>query len=107
MIMRQNFKILESDFMPVLPVYYEVFDTEQQKPLSKVFYFGLGSDLEEAKGKITGIEKTTDTGEYLCFDSGDKARIDRIVTINGKPGPAYDEYDRYGLACLDCSGGMD
>jgi len=29
------------------------------------------------------------------------------TTINGKPGPAYDEYDRYGLACLDCGGGMD
>lgn len=105
--MRQDFKILVSAFTPVLPLYYDIFLQEQHKPESKVYFFGQGSDLEEAKGKITGIEKTAQHAEFLCFDTGDRARIDRIVTINGKPGPAYDEYDRYSLACLDCSGGME
>jgi hypothetical protein len=36
-----------------------------------------------------------------------KIRLDRIIVFNGKPGPAYDEYDSYALACLDCTGGMD
>jgi hypothetical protein len=105
--MKQDFKILETSFTPVQPVYYNIFLSEQQKPVSKVFYFGQGTDLEEAGGKITGIQKTAKNEEYLCFDTGDKARIDRIVTVNGKPGPAYDEYDRYALACLDCNSGMD
>lgn len=105
--MRQNFRILEPSYTPVLPVYFDVIESEKDKSYTKVFYFGNGTDLEEASGKITGIEKTPENEEYLCFDSGDRARLDRIITINGKPGPAYDEYDRYALACLDCSGGMD
>jgi hypothetical protein len=91
----------------VLPVYFELFELEQEKPYSRAFYFESGTDLEEASGKITGIEKDALNGEYLCFDCGHRIRIDRIITLNGKPGPAYDEYDRYALACLDCSGGME
>lgn len=105
--MRQNFTILEPSFTPIEPLYYDIFESEKEKEFSKAFYFGFGTDLEEASGRITGIEKNDTNEEYLSFDSGDKARIDRIVTINGKPGPAYDEYDRYALACLDCNGGMD
>jgi hypothetical protein len=45
--------------------------------------------------------------EYLVFDSGDEVRIDRIITINGIPGPAYDEYDAFALACLNCNVGAD
>lgn len=104
--MKQDFKILETSFTPVDPVYYDMFDAEMARPFSKAFYFSYGTDLEEASGKINGLEKIENDGEYLCFDSGDKARIDRIVTVNGRPGPAYDEYDRYALACLDCGSGM-
>ncbi|HEX2395269.1 MAG TPA: hypothetical protein VHI78_07985 [Bacteroidales bacterium] len=105
--MKQNFTILETSYTPVAPVYFDVIESEKEKDYSKIFYFSAGSDLDEASGKITGIEKNEANEEYLCFDSGDMARLDRIVTINGKPGPAYDEYDRYALACLDCNGGMD
>jgi len=102
-----SFNILNPSFTPVPPVYYDIFTGEQEKPYTKVYYFGSGTDLEEASGRITGVERNDINEEYLRFDTGDRARIDRIVTINGKPGPAYDEYDRYALACLDCSGGMD
>ena len=102
-----SFNILNPSFTPVPPVYYDIFSEEGQKPFTKVYYFGSGTDLEEASGRITGIEKNEINEEYMHFDSGNRARIDRIVTINGKPGPAYDEYDSYGLACLDCSGGME
>jgi hypothetical protein len=105
--MKQNFTLPEQGFMPVDPVYYDIFAQEQEKEYSKIFYFVSGTDLEEASGKITGIKKNESNEEYLHFDTGNCARIDRIVTINGKPGPAYDEYDRYALACLDCNSGMD
>lgn len=97
---------MKTDYSPVYPVYHEVFSAEQEKEFSKVFYFGKGSDVEEVKGKITGVKKEY-FEEYLVFDTSDKVRIDRIITINGIPGPAYDEYDRFALACLDCSAGMD
>ena len=98
---------MKSDFSPVYPVYYEVFSAEQNKEFSKVFYFGKGSDVEEAQGKITGLVKKEGFEEYLVFDTGLEVRIDRIITVSGIPGPAYDEYDRYALACLDCSAGME
>jgi len=48
---------MKTEFSPVYPVYYEVFSEEQEKEFSKVFYFGNGTEVEEAKGKITSLVK--------------------------------------------------
>lgn len=90
-------------FSPIHPLYYNMFAEEKEKELSKVFYFGNGTEVEEAKGKITGVVTREAHAQFLIFDTGHKARIDRIITVNGKPGPAYDEYDSYALACLNCN----
>jgi hypothetical protein len=94
---------MKTDFNFVDPIYDEIFAREKEKESSRVIYFGEGTDLEEVRGKITGNQKNELNEEYLCFDSGEQVRIDRIISINGIPGPAYQEYDNYGLACLDCS----
>ncbi len=94
---------MKTQFSPVNPVFYDIFSEEQQKGFGKVFYFGNETELEEAKGIITGLIKKEIFEEYLVFDSGNEVRIDRIITINGIPGPAYDEYDAYALACLNCN----
>jgi hypothetical protein len=96
-------QVMKTQFSPIHPDYYDMFSEEQEKKYSKVFYFGTGSDVEEAKGKITGLVKRDAFDEYLAFDSGDEVRVDRIITVNGRPGPAYDEYDAYALACLNCN----
>ena len=90
-------------FSPVYPVYYEVITSAQEKESSIVFYFGNETEVEEAKGKITGLVSRESYEEFLAFDSGQEVRIDRIITINGIPGPAYEEYDAYALACLNCN----
>lgn len=90
-------------YNPISPLYYEIFGTEQDKENSKVFYFGTGTEVEEAKGIIRGVINNGSGGEFLIFDSGQDVRIDRIITVNGIPGPAYDEYDSYALACLECN----
>lgn len=90
-------------FSPVYPVYYEVITSAQEKEFSTVFYFGNENEVEEAKGKIAGLVSREMHDELLAFDSGQEVRIDRIITINGIPGPAYDEYDAYALACLNCN----
>jgi hypothetical protein len=95
--------MMKPTFSPVYPVYYEVIDSAQEKDFSTVFYFGNGTEVEEAKGKITGLVNREAHEEFLAFDSGQEVRIDRIITINGIPGPAYDEYDAYALACLNCN----
>jgi hypothetical protein len=99
-------KDMKKVFSPVLPIYHELFASEQEKGQVKVFFFGIGTEVLEAKGKITQLIEEEKHEEFLLFNSGEKVRIDRIITVNGKPGPAYDEYDRYALACLDCSAGM-
>lgn len=98
---------MKTDFTPVQPDYYNIFRDEQKKEISKVFYFGKGSELEEATGKIIDFENKDNFEKYMIFDSGDKVRIDRIITINGIPGPAYDEYDAYALECLNCNVQVD
>lgn len=90
-------------YTPISPIYYEIFASELEKENSKVFYFGNGTDVEEAKGIIRGLVNNGLSGEYLILDSGEDVRIDRIITVNGIPGPAYDEYDSYALACLNCN----
>jgi hypothetical protein len=92
-----------TDFTPLYPHYYEIFAESRDKESSRVIYFGNGIDLEEVIGKITGITKKDTNEEFLTFDNGKEVRADRIISINGKPGPAYDEYNNYGMACLDCN----
>ena len=87
----------------ISPIYYEIFASEIDKENSKVLYFGNGTEVEEAKGIIMGLINNGNSGEFLIFNSGLDVRIDRIITVNGIPGPAYDEYDSYALACLECN----
>lgn len=93
----------DNEFTPVYPRYYEIFAEAQEKISSRVIYFEQGVEIQEEKGKITEIVKNEQNEEYLLFDSGARVRIDRIISINGIPGPAFEEYDRYGMACLDCN----
>jgi uncharacterized protein (UPF0248 family) len=95
--------------MPIDSDYTELLESEMAKNNSRVIYFSFSKEpeLEESNGKIIKIENIKDEGSFLLFDNGDKVRLDRIVVINGKPGPAYDEYDAYALAPLTCKAGYD
>ena len=46
---------MKTKFKPVDPDYYEIFSGEQEKEFSKIFFFGDGSKLKEATGKITAL----------------------------------------------------
>ncbi len=93
--------------MPVDPEYFELFEREMEKEASRVIYFAFSDEpeLEESRGKIIKIAKKNSEGYHLFFEEGDEIRLDRIVVINGIPGPAYDEYDSYALAPLTCKAG--
>jgi hypothetical protein len=43
----------------------------------------------------------------MILSDDDYVRLDRIITINGKPGPAFDEYDNYANGCLSCKAGYE
>lgn len=93
---------MKNDYMPVAHHFYEIIDREKNKDMEAVVhYFGEGNELEGSRGKIGEIVREKN-GEFLSVDSGDRVRLDRIITINGKPGPAFDEYDSYANECMDC-----
>ncbi len=98
----------ESKYMPVNPDFYDIINSERPKDKESVVHFFVqGHDVSDIKGKIKELITTPSREEYLVLGNGKKARLDRIIVLNGRPGPAYDEYDSYALACLDCMGGMD
>ncbi len=99
---------MNSKYLPVNPDYLESFEQViSEKKAMKIFYFGEENSINDAKGKPVEIATEPNHAEFLMFDDGLKIRLDRIIVFDGKPGPAYDEYDSYALACLDCMGGMD
>ncbi len=99
---------MNTKYMPVDPDYYEMIEKEKaEKDTAVIHYFKNENSLGEEKGKIKGVNKSHQNEDFVTLDNGKGIRIDRIIVINGKPGPAYDEYDSYALACLDCMGGMD
>lgn len=99
---------MSEKFLPVAPEYIEQIEKAISKnDTASVNYFENEVNFENIKGKIIRVATNKNNEEFLLFENGFKIRVDRIITINGKPGPAYDEYDSFALACLDCTGGMD
>lgn len=105
-IVKEN--IVEDKFMPIDPDYYGMFENEKSKKKhSKIQYFKSEKNPVQACGIIEGISKNIENAEFLNLTGAQKIRLDRIIAVNGKPGPAYDEYDGFANACLDCMGGMN
>ena len=99
---------MNTKYFPVDHDYYDMILHEMsEKDEAVIHYFGEDITLLEARGKIAGIITDEHNEDYVDMVKAGKVRIDRIIVVNGKPGPAYDEYDSYALACLDCMGGMD
>lgn len=91
-------------YIPVDQDYHEMIEQEQAKNATAVIhYFNNEYSLGEEKANITGFTTNNSNEEFVALDNGTEIRIDRIIVVNGKPGPAYDEYDSYANACLDCN----
>jgi len=96
----------ESSYLPVAWEYREIIEEQISKKRSgKIFYFGEGNKVEETTGIVIEMMEEKDAGIFIIMDKGLRIRIDRIITLFGKIGAAYDEYDAYANACMDCTGG--
>jgi hypothetical protein len=71
----------------------------------RIFYFNENNVFDSIDGRISKLEEIQSEGYFVTVEQNASIRIDRIITLFGKPGPAYDEYDRYGNVCMECSGG--
>ncbi len=93
---KESYLAVDPDFIEIL---HEMVSLRKS---GKVHFFNAKGELDDAEGVMNSTVKET-AGEFLCLSSNQRIRIDRIITVLGRPGPAYDEYDAYANACLNCS----
>lgn len=102
----------KSFYLPVAWEYRESLEDEIRKErVGKIFYFDDHNQLEQAEGRIVELFEQGGEGVFIRLDrepTGSQPqcpiRIDRIITVFGKIGPAYDEYDAFANSCMDCKG---
>ncbi|MBX2901653.1 MAG: hypothetical protein KF775_18535 [Cyclobacteriaceae bacterium] len=99
---------MNTSFTPVSYDYREIIEEAiDQRKSGRIFFFNNDVQLDSADGQIISLTEHKNSGWFIHLEPEHQIRIDRIITIFGKPGPAYDEYDAYANACLDCKGGYD
>lgn len=94
--------MLSSTYRPVEHEFYELIDELRNKGDEiKVFFFTDQLELKSLMGRIDLIVRDRQ-GERLKLSSGEPMRLDRIVSLNGIPGPLYEYYESFGHACIEC-----
>lgn len=92
------------------PISYDCKDVLQeaiaQGKSGKIFFFNTNQKLDCVEGRIENILESPE-GLFISMSPPASVRADRIITLYGTPFAAYDEYDAYANACLDCKGGYD
>ena len=92
------------------PVPYEFRDVlaEQMSKCTsgQVFFWSANDQVDEQVGTIVQVEERPNEGVFAVFQGGGSVRIDRIITLFGKPGPGYEAYDAFANQCLACTAGV-
>lgn len=98
---------MPTSFSPVQYVYREIIEEQiAKKAEGKVFYFD-NDKVESVEGRVVRMEEIKGSGMFIHMEPDKQIRIDRIITLFGKPGAAFDEYDNFANQCLSCTGGYD
>lgn len=98
---------MNTSYLPIDPDFFDWFEKEKENDSIKVVYFGVGTNQEEVNSKIDKIERKNGNAFFMKFLNGDEVRVDRIIVYNGKPGPAFDEYQTFANECLSCQAGYE
>ena len=98
---------METSYTPVQYVYREMIEEEIAKQRAgKIFFFNKGGKVDEVQGVIASLAELSGRGLFITMQSAEQVRIDRIITLFGQPGAAYDEYDAFANACMECHCGV-
>ncbi|MEP0366108.1 MAG: hypothetical protein ABJN36_17890 [Cyclobacteriaceae bacterium] len=90
-------------YLPVDPDFEQnVYLNVEEAQNGKVHYFDYNGSIGLGEGRIESLEKLPEGYFISMSETDDLIRLDKIITLFGNPGPAYDEYDRYANACLTC-----
>jgi hypothetical protein len=99
---------MDSSFTPVQYVFREIIEEEIVKQThGKIFFFNADDKVDSFEGSIIKMEEIDHQGIFIFLKPENQIRIDRIITLFGKIGAAYDEYDSFANQCLSCTGGYD
>jgi hypothetical protein len=97
----------DSSYTPVAYEYREIIqELIEQRASGKIFFWSAEQTVDEVIGQVVKLEELPGKGTFITLDSGAQVRIDRIITIFGKPGAGYDEYDSFANQCLSCTAGV-
>jgi hypothetical protein len=98
---------MDTSYTPVSYDFREVIAEQIAKQTSgKVFFWNANQVVDEVIGSVVKLEEIPGKGMFIELDSGAQVRIDRIITLFGKPGAAFDEYDSFANQCLACTAGV-
>lgn len=98
---------METSYTPVAYEFREVIDEQiAQKKSGKIFFWSADQQVDEVAGTVVRQEEIPGEGVFIFLDNDKRVRIDRIITLFGKPGAAYDEYDAFANQCLACTAGV-
>jgi len=98
---------MDTSYTPVPYDFRETIEEAIVKQSSgKVFYWNENQKVDEQAGKVDRLEDIPGRGMFITMDSGYQIRIDRIITLFGRPGAAFDEYDAFANQCLSCTAGV-
>lgn len=97
---------MKNSYSPVPYVYRELIE-EQRGNGGKIFFFDKDDKVDCLEGTVVGMEELPPDGLFVLMNPAARIRIDRVITVFGRPGPAFDEYDAFANACLSCTGGYD
>jgi hypothetical protein len=89
--------------MPIDPDYTEIIeDCIATKKIGKVHFFAEYGKINCTSEGFAICLKKESNRLFVIMSDGILVRADKIIALMGRPGPAYDEYDRYANACLTC-----
>lgn len=93
------------------PVSYDFRETIQEEIVKqrsgKIFFWNKENKVDSLEGRVVELKEIPGQGLFITLDPQAQLRIDRIITLFGIPGAAFDEYDSFGNQCLACTGGYD
>lgn len=99
--MATSFSVVPYSFRELIQ---EQLDKQTQ---GKIFFFDANDEVNSCEGRILKMEEVPGRGLMITMTNKLELPADRIITLFGKPGAAFDEYDAYANQCLACTGGYD
>jgi hypothetical protein len=98
---------MDNSYTPVPYDFRETIeDAIAKRSEGKIFFWNEAQKVDEQIGGIEKLEDIPGKGMFIQLNSGAQIRIDRIITLFGKPGAAFDEYDAFANQCLACTAGV-